>query len=120
MVEPLAYMEIAQRLAAARSAGEPEIRTAINRAYLAIHLKAQWGLERAGIYSASRSAADHGGVIRALRANRRTAAAEALNGLRALRERADYEVDIFIARSHWVEADRLSQLAKRLLQPDWA
>ncbi len=85
-----------------------------------MHLKARWGLENAGLLVRRAAAEDHGAVIRALRANRRGFAGEALNQLRLLRDRADYDLDITVGRDSWLEAQELARRVQSLLSEDWS
>jgi hypothetical protein len=119
LFDPLDYLEVARDLAEREGAGEAPFRAAIGRAYYAIHLKAVWALHDSGLYEPREGAADHAGIIRTLRARRRSAAATALEKLRGLREAADYQLNIEIGRRHWNEAEEAASVAVALLSPDW-
>jgi hypothetical protein len=67
-------------------------RTAIGRAYYAVHLSALDKLKTKG-YEPKGVGDDHGALIRYLKAGRTTGLAYRIDALRMLREHADYHLD---------------------------
>jgi hypothetical protein len=63
---------------------------------------------------------DHASVARTLRNHRRFAAALELTRLRALRELADYDLNVNIAQRDWLDARNQVDRLIALLSPDWA
>jgi len=119
MFDPLELLEVAGQLGAS-PASEKSLRSAINRAYFAIHLKAELALSLDGVYTRRGNADDHGGVIAALRGPaRRRQAGEFLDELRRLRNAADYSLDHPTEPSHWDDAKRYVAEIRRVLDPDW-
>ena len=120
MFDPLALLDIAEELASRPDPEESHFRSAINRAYFAMHVKCAWQLERDDLFTRKREAADHGSVIEILRTRaKRRGAGERLNTLRKLRDRADYKLDDEVGLEAWTEAHDLAKGVQRLLQPDW-
>jgi uncharacterized protein (UPF0332 family) len=120
LFEPLEFLEPANEIGGNPGATEAHFRRAIGRAYYAMHLKTQSTLERARLYEPRSDASDHFGVIRALRQQRRIAAAHALSELRRLREIFDYRLDRTIAAKDWLERKAAAVRLVDLLSPDWA
>lgn len=120
MFDPLALLQIAEELGDRTDPKEGHFRSAINRAYFAMHLKSAWGLEKDGLYSSKREAQDHGRVIEVLRTGaKRRGAGDRLATLRRLRERADYILDDEITSETWAEARELAIGVQSQLQPNW-
>lgn len=74
------------------NAPEVAIRTAISRAYYAVHLIARARLFKKGWWEPTGRGDDHGRLIHALRQKQR-ARGESLNLLRRYREHADYHLE---------------------------
>jgi uncharacterized protein (UPF0332 family) len=119
MFDALRLLAVANDLGDPPTAAEEHFRSAINRAYFATHLKAGWGLERAGLFTPKGSGEDHGGVIATLRSKMRRPAAERLNELRSLRDTADYDLRVQVTAERWGEASYLAAEVVRLLEADW-
>lgn len=116
--DPLTWLPIADRL---RSDGdEAARRTAVGRYCYAVFIQARRSLEHDGLYNASRSRADHAGVVWALRRNRRGRAADFLARLGTLRNTADYDAAIPLTAVHSDDAWTLALEIQRLLRDDWA
>jgi uncharacterized protein (UPF0332 family) len=115
---PLRWLELAAELGLRDD--EAALRTAVGRAYYAVWLATLASLVISGRYESREGREDHRGVIRALRANRRGAAANHLQELARLRETADYEQEAAVGS---VQARRALELASRLqflLGDDWS
>lgn len=119
MFEPLSFLDVSATLASLPNREEAHLRTAIGRAYYALHLNTRATLAEAGLYTPRADAGDHGGVIQALRDHRRIGAAVALSKLRSLREVADYRLDIQVDQSACDETLKLARDLVDLLSPDW-
>lgn len=116
MFDPLAFLDVAQRLA---SDGEAEMRTCVGRAYYALFLRARDGLEAAGLMKPFCDGRDHREVIITLRRNKRGTPGNKLDRLRELRAKADYSTSTAVADRDVSEALRLADDIKRALAPDW-
>ena len=104
--DPLAFLDLAEDL---RRDSEAQRRTAINRAYYAVFLRARNVASERHWIELSESAADHSRVIRALRAHKNRAAGDELGKLRASREIADYECDQHVSEEMVDDAIGLAQ-----------
>lgn len=118
MFDPLELREVASELAGREEAPESYLRSAINRTYFSVHLKAAWGLERLGLFEPQRAAPDHGKVVQLLRPHRRRAA-ERLNDLRRLRDSADYDLNVVISPQDWRSAESCANFVVNFLAADW-
>lgn len=118
MFDPIALLDVARQIAGRDAPEESHFRSAINRAYFGVHLKASWGLEAAELYVPRKDGTDHGKVIEVLRRRRRSAG-DRLDTLRRVRDRADYTLDQPITPQDWQEAEHLADRVVFFLQPDW-
>ncbi len=87
--DPQDFLTFSQVLST--STGEAELRTAISRAYYAVHLHARETLVAAGEMMAGKTGTDHHLVISRLRA-RGGALGDQVDWLRIRRNRADYRL----------------------------
>lgn len=85
---PLRFHDLARRLSLD---DEAELRTAINRCYYAMHLRARQGLEARGEQFADGPEA-HADVWRAMKGRRQWTAGDRLSQLFKLRIKADYDL----------------------------
>ena len=85
------FLALAGELVESPTAGEAAHRTAVSRAYYAVHLKAREALRRDGRLIPTRTGRDHRLVIETLR-NGGGAAGDQLDRLRLQRARADYDL----------------------------
>lgn len=107
--DPHGYLTLADRLATASSASEAELRTAVSRAYYALHLRARENLAAAGELKATGTGADHELVISGLR-GRGGSLGDQLDWLRIRRIRADYR----LASTVGAQAQQVISVAKSL------
>ena len=89
--DPQDFLYLAQKFTSASTANEAELRTAISRAYYAVHLRAREMLIAAGQMQSTNSGADHKIVISELR-NRGGSLGDQVDWLRVRRNRADYRL----------------------------
>ena len=89
--DPQDFLSLAQNLTNTSTANEAELRTAVSRAYYAVHLRARETLVAAGQMKSTNSGADHGIVISKLR-NRGGSLGDQVDWLRVRRIRADYRL----------------------------
>jgi len=114
--DPLLLLRLAESMDHNTEAGA---RTAINRAYYGVFLKARDSLLSQGLISSRGAGQEHGEVVWALRANYRTTAALELSGLRRRRERADYDTGTSLAAVDAASAIRTAHRIERLMSRDW-
>jgi len=93
--DPKNFYTIAQWLVG-QNKDEAGLRTAISRVYYAAHHIAATGLVQKGSWTPQGFAADHGGVINALKQGRLRQRGDELEALRILREHSDYHLDASI------------------------
>lgn len=96
--DPRGFLLLARTLTAGRTAREAEYRTAVSRAYYAVHLYARERLVAAGEMVPTRSGEDHRLIVARLRA-RGGPAGDQLDWLRARRTRADYRLGAEVSRA---------------------
>ena len=89
--DPQDFLSLAQNLTSAPTASEAELRTAISRAYYAVHLRARETLIAAGQMQSTKNRADHEIVISKLR-SRGGSLGDQVDWLRVRRIRADYRL----------------------------
>ena len=89
--DPRDFLSLAENLASASTANEADLRTAISRAYYAVHLRARETLFAAGQLQGTKSQADHRTVISKLR-SRGGSLGDQVDWLRVRRNRADYRL----------------------------
>ena len=93
--DPKNFYTIAQWLVG-QNKDEAGLRTAISRVYYAAHHIAATRLVQKGSWTPQGFAADHGGVINALKQGRLRQRGDELEALRILREHSDYHLDASI------------------------
>ncbi|MDP2601157.1 MAG: hypothetical protein Q8S00_00975 [Deltaproteobacteria bacterium] len=93
--DPKNFYTIAQWLVG-QNKDEAGLRTAISRVYYAAHHIAATRLVQKGSWTPQGFAADHGGVIDALKQGRLRQRGDELEALRILREHSDYHLDASI------------------------
>lgn len=89
--DPRDFLTLAQNVAGSPTAGEAELRTAVSRAYYAVHLHARETLSAANQVQSTKSGADHEIVISKLR-SRGGSLGDQVDWLRVRRNRADYRL----------------------------
>ena len=89
--DPRDFLSLAENLASASTANEADLRTAISRAYYAVHLRARETLVAADQMQSTKSGADHEIVISKLR-RRGGSLGDQVDWLRVRRIRADYRL----------------------------
>ncbi len=89
--DPQDFLTLAQTTVGSATANEAELRTAISRAYYAVHLHARETLSAASHMQSTKSGADHGIVISKLR-SRGGSLGDQVDWLRVRRHRADYRL----------------------------
>ena len=119
MFDPLELKSVASELAERSPAPERYLRSAINRAYFSVYLKAAWALERLRLLPRKGEWSDHGDVIRYLRTHRRRQASDRLDELRLLRGKADYDLSLTISVGDWQQAEYCATFVVRSLSSDW-
>jgi uncharacterized protein (UPF0332 family) len=115
--DPLQLLRLAEQM---EITDEAHARTAVNRAYYGVFLRARDGLRTTGLLTREAPGQVHGEVIAALRLNRRHAAATQLRDLREARERADYETTIEFSKADVDRALAQAREVARLLSRDWS
>ena len=93
---PQDFLALARTLVNNSSSGEAELRSAVSRAYYAVHLEARERLIAAGQMVATKSGADHDIVVSRLR-SRGGSVGDQVDWLRVRRIRADYRLESPVA-----------------------
>lgn len=94
--DPQDFLRFAQALVGDPAQGEPGLRSAVSRAYYAVHLHARESLISSGGFQATHTGADHQAVIAGIRA-RGGPAGDQIDWLRVRRIRADYRLQSSVA-----------------------
>jgi len=106
--DPKDFLDFATALAVDSELSEAEYRSAISRAYYAVHLHARQQLTAQGRLVAAGARRDHGSVIDALRAVNRTIE-DQVDRLRVERNRSDYDLEAEIDHRDALAAITLAQ-----------
>lgn len=97
--DPLKFLTLAEQLAVNAGVDEAHYRSAVSRAYYALFLLARQRLEATGRFVPSTRGDDHRDVIAVLRSMSQRDG-DQLDKLRAERNRADYNLGVYVSQGH--------------------